>query len=93
MEGKRKEGVLNTPIQNLPIDIEKHPIVEFNWEQTQKTIYLPSPFDENRFSKEDSKETPTPTSLYVINYDTINNKVLSVRASRGRLLLLACHPK
>jgi len=53
---------------------EKPVTYDLDLKNSFKTFYLPSPFDEKRFSNEDASESPTSTSLYVINYDTINNK-------------------
>ncbi len=39
-----------------------------------KTIFLPSPFKENRFSIEDESEIQLPTSIYKVDYDLEERK-------------------
>lgn len=46
------------------------PISLHHENSNQKVFYLPSPFEENKFSKEDSSEIRTATSLYEINYNS-----------------------
>ncbi|SFU53262.1 hypothetical protein SAMN05216480_10680 [Pustulibacterium marinum] len=64
--GKPKE--VDTPLY----PDEKPNVVEFKQISKEK-IYLPSPFEELRFSVEDSKKERNETSLYVIELDSEEN--------------------
>lgn len=63
--------------EEKPFEDEISPTVSLNAKQVQnpqKTIYLPSPFEELKFAVEDVSENDKPTSLYVAKIDSKTNK-------------------
>jgi len=76
---KEDNQPIQTPIINRQVEDEKPRTVEFEIAKPS-AIYLPSPFENNRFSIEDVSNEQMPTSLYQIILDTSN--------TTGKLLII-----
>ena len=76
---KEDNQPIQTPIINRQVEDEKLKIVEFEIAKPS-AIYLPSPFENNRFSIEDVSNEQMPTSLYQIILDASN--------TTGKLLII-----
>ena len=73
-------NIQKNPTSTQEEENDEHPqIVDFEIKKPEP-LFLSSPFEDNRFSKEDEKKEQTPTSLYKILLDSSN--------IQGRLELL-----
>jgi hypothetical protein len=73
-ESSKDELLIN---EVKPLEDEKSPATKLGVTQvlnSKKTIYLPSPFEEQKFAVEDVSENEKPTSLYVAKIDSKTSK-------------------
>lgn len=75
----KTEPIVSSPTIEQKYEDEKPHIVEFEMTKLEN-IYLPSPFENNRFSIEDISSEQTSSSLYQIILDSTNTS--------GKLLIL-----
>lgn len=78
-ESNKDEIITNEekPMEEKPMEDEISPTIALDAKQVQnpqKTIYLPSPFEERKFAVEDVSENEKPLSLYVAKIDSKTNK-------------------